>query len=250
MKTILDTARATLTCEEAGQVREMPLYSTPAFEIISREWVRVGWNQKYPYTFSWFGRPVIQLPDDLIRIQEVLYRVQPDVIIETGVAHGGSLVFYASICKAMSKGRIVGIDIEIRPHNRAAIERHEFSGLITLLEGGSADDAIVKQAHDLVKPGERVLVILDSCHTKEHVMAELEAYSDLVCKVRILWRPTALWLMFMMSREAKPSGAPTTRQRQRSNSPPGIPSSSWNNRPGHSMRVTSLQMLRTGRMPG
>jgi cephalosporin hydroxylase len=180
MKIILDTARATLTCEEAGQAREMPLYSTPAFEIISREWVRVGWNQKYPYTFSWFGRPVIQMPDDLIRVQEVLYRVQPDVIIETGVAHGGSLVFYASICKAMSKGRIVGIDIEIRPHNRAAIERHEFAGLITLLEGGSTDDAIVKQAHDLVKPGERVLVILDSCHTKEHVMAELEAYSDLV----------------------------------------------------------------------
>jgi cephalosporin hydroxylase len=91
------------------------LYTDEAFEILSELWVKVGWNQKYIYTFSWMGRPIIQLPEDIMRIQEVIYKIKPDVIIETGIAHGGSLIFYASLCKAMEKGRVIGIDIEIRP---------------------------------------------------------------------------------------------------------------------------------------
>jgi cephalosporin hydroxylase len=126
------------------------------------------------------GRPVIQMPEDMIRMQEVIASVRPDVILETGVAHGGSLIFYASLCKMMGAGRVIGVDVEIRTHNRKAIESHELSSMITLVEGNSVDPATVAQVHALVQPGERGLVILDSCHTKDHVLAELNAYHDLV----------------------------------------------------------------------
>lgn len=180
MKLILDTEAKTLTMDDAGQTKVLDLYSKAAFEAISREWVRVGWNQKYQYTFSWMGRPVIQLPEDMIRMQEAIFQIKPDVIIETGVAHGGSLIFYSSLCKAMEKGRVIGIDIEIRPHNRAAIEAHPLSDRITLIEGSSTAPEIVAQVKSLVKPGETVMVILDSNHTYAHVADELGAYADLV----------------------------------------------------------------------
>ena len=180
MKLTLDTDARTLAVEDEGGPRVLDLYSRAAFEELSRQWVRVGWNQKYQYTFSWMGRPVIQLPEDMVRMQEVIHRVRPDVIIETGVAHGGSLIFYSSLCKAMEHGRVVGIDIEIRPHNRAAIETHPLFDRITLLEGSSTAPDIVAQVKALVKPSETVLVILDSNHSYDHVMAELETYADLV----------------------------------------------------------------------
>ena len=176
MKIIIDDIENTLIIDD----RTLPLYSKKAFEIISHQWLRVGWNQKYVYTFSWMGRPVIQLPEDIIRIQEVIYRVKPDVIIETGVAHGGSLVFYASLCRAMDKGRVIGIDIEIRPHNRKAIEKHELYPYITLIEGDSTDNEVVNQVRALIKPEETVLAVLDSNHTKQHVLNELHAYSPFV----------------------------------------------------------------------
>ena len=180
MKLTLDTDARTLTIQDGGKERSMPLYSDEAFDLISHQWLKVGWNQKYPYCFSWMGRPIIQAPEDVVRTQEVLYKVQPDVIVETGVAHGGSLIFYASLCKAMGKGRIVGIDIEIRPHNRKAIEAHELSKMITLIEGSSTAPETVRKVKSLIKPGERVLVILDSNHTKQHVADELAAYHDMV----------------------------------------------------------------------
>lgn len=180
MKLILDTEAKTLTVEEAGQSKVLELYSKAAFEAISRQWVRAGWNQKYQYTFSWMGRPVIQLPEDMIRMQEAIFQIKPDVIIETGVAHGGSLIFYSSLCKAMEKGRVIGIDIEIYANNRAAIEVHPLSDRITLIEGSSTAPEIVSKVKSLVKPGETVLVILDSNHTYTHVTDELEAYADLV----------------------------------------------------------------------
>lgn len=179
MKLTIDTEARTLT-EEGATKRTLNLYSAEAFEILSREWVRVGWDQKYPYTFSWMGRPVIQLPEDMLRIQEVIYRLRPDVILETGVAHGGSLVFYSSLCKAMEKGRVIGVDLEIRKHNRAAIEAHELSSYISLVEGDSVAPSTLDQVRKLIRPGEKVLVILDSCHTKAHVAAELEAYHEFV----------------------------------------------------------------------
>lgn len=180
MKLIIDTSSKTLMLESNGERRKLDLYSKQAFELISQQWLKVGWNQKYPYTFAWMGRPIIQIPEDVVRVQEVIYRVKPDVIVETGVAHGGSLVLYASLCKVMEKGRVVGIDIEIRPHNRKAIDAHELRPYITLIEGSSIDAAVVAQVKSLVQPGETVLVILDSSHIRKHVLAELEAYHKIV----------------------------------------------------------------------
>lgn len=157
-----------------------PLGSAEAFSILSRAWLRSGWDTKYVYSFTWMGRPIIQLPEDMVRIQEVIYRVRPDVLIETGVAHGGSLVFYASLFKAMGRGRVIGVDIEIRPHNRKAIESHELFPLVELIEGDSIDPGIVARVKASVRPKDRVMVVLDSRHTKAHVLAELKAYSSLV----------------------------------------------------------------------
>ena len=170
--------------ESSGVVRhngrELDLANPEVFELISRAWLRAGWDTKYVYGFSWLGRPVIQLPEDMLRIQEVIYDIKPDVIVETGVAHGGSLIFYASLCTAIGKGRVIGIDIEIRPHNRAAIEEHRLSPLISLVEGSSIDADIVQSVKDQIGSAETVLVLLDSNHLKDHVLAELEAYSPLV----------------------------------------------------------------------
>ena len=158
----------------------LSLSDPKAFSLITDLWIRSGWDTKYVYGFSWLGRPVIQLPEDMLRIQEVIYDIKPDVIVETGVAHGGSLIFYASLCTAIGKGRVIGIDIEIRPHNRAAIEEHRLSPSISLVEGSSVDVDIVKSVRDQIGPAETVLVLLDSNHLKNHVLEELEAYSPIV----------------------------------------------------------------------
>lgn len=178
IKIDMENSRVLLETPQGEQ--SYPMDSPEAFSLISRAWLRCGWDNKYVYSFTWMGRPVIQLPEDMLRIQEAIYRVKPDVLIETGVAHGGSLIFYASLFKAMGKGRVVGVDIEIRPHNRLAIESHELYEYITLVEGSSIDPAIVGQVAALVKPGETVMVVLDSNHSKAHVLGELESYSGMV----------------------------------------------------------------------
>ncbi len=180
MKLSIDTDAQTISRDVDGSLTEIPLYSKQAFELLSDLWVKVGWNQKYSYAFSWMGRPIIQLPEDLVRTQELIYQLRPDVIVETGVAHGGSLIFYAGLCEAMGHGRVIGIDVEIRKHNRVAIEAHEMSKRITLVEGDSVSPEIVNQVHSLIGADETVLIILDSCHTKDHVTKELEAYHSLV----------------------------------------------------------------------
>lgn len=180
MKLTLDTDNKTLVTEQDGERTTINLYSKQAFELISHQWLKVGWNQKYPYAFSWLGRPIIQAPEDMVRAQEVVYAVKPDVIVETGIAHGGSLIFYAGLCKAMGRGRVIGVDIEIRPHNRKAIEAHELFPFITLIEGSSIAPETVAQVSGLIKPGESVLVFLDSNHTRQHVLAELNAYHRMV----------------------------------------------------------------------
>ncbi|HXP48355.1 MAG TPA: CmcI family methyltransferase, partial [Bacteroidia bacterium] len=120
------------------------------------------------------------LPEDMIRIQEVIFTIQPDLIIETGVAHGGSLIYYSTLCKAIGKGHVIGIDIEIRSHNRKAIEEHFLFPYITLIEGSSIDPVIFAQVKSLIKPGYKILVLLDSNHTYSHVLSELKAYSEIV----------------------------------------------------------------------
>ncbi len=182
MKIEIDTEKNTIILNDNGNTSELDLYTTSSFEILSDLWVKVGWNQKYPYTFSWFGRPVIQLPEDMIRMQEVIYRLKPDLIIETGVAHGGSLIYYASLFEAMGKGKVIGVDIEIRDHNRKAIEAHELFHRIDMIEGSSIDPETVAKVKEMIPANATVLVILDSNHLREHVKSELELYSPFVTK--------------------------------------------------------------------
>lgn len=174
----LEQDRVVVESEAGSIIHRMD--TMEAFEAVSKAWLRCGWDNKYVYSFSWMGRPIIQLPDDMFRMQELIYSLKPDVIIETGVAHGGSLIFYASLCKAMDKGRVVGVDIEIRPYNREAIETHPLFPLVTLVEGDSTDPVTVEQVESSIEPDDTVLVLLDSNHTKEHVLAELNAYAPLV----------------------------------------------------------------------
>ena len=175
-----DEENAQIIVERDGVRETYGLDQPEAFAIASDLWLRAGWGVKHAYTSTWLGRPVIQMPEDLVRLQELVYSVQPDVILETGVAHGGSLVFYAGLCKLLGRGRVIGVDIEIRPHNRAAIEAHPLAPLIELVEGDSVGPVTVADVAGRIVPGETVLVILDSGHSRDHVLAELEAYSPLV----------------------------------------------------------------------
>ncbi len=180
MRTTIDEDAGEVVVQDASGEKRFSLASPEGFAAASRAWVRAGWDAKYVYSFTWFGRPLIQLPDDVLRIQELIWQIKPDVIVETGVAHGGSLVFYASLFKAMEKGRVIGVDIEIRPHNRKAIEAHPLASLITLIEGNAVAPDTFAQVKAQIKPGEKVLVILDSLHTKAHVLEELRMYGSLV----------------------------------------------------------------------
>jgi cephalosporin hydroxylase len=180
MKLTIDTDRNLLIEENNGEIIEMPLYTDNSFEKVSQQWLKIGWNQKYSYTFSWLGRPIIQLPEDMLRIQEVIYAQQPDVIIETGVAHGGSLLYYASLCEMISKGKVIGVDIEIREKNRLAIESSPLSKRIQLIEADSISTTTLAQVKQSIQKNDKVLVLLDSCHTRAHVLEELNLYSPLV----------------------------------------------------------------------
>ncbi len=137
----------------------------------------------YSYNFSWLGRPVIQYPQDMVAMQEIIWEVKPDLIIETGIAHGGSLIFYASILELVGDGgQVLGIDIDIREHNRVEIEKHPMFKRIKMIEGSSLDKDIAKQVHDFAKDKKQILVVLDSMHTHDHVLKELKFYSPLVTK--------------------------------------------------------------------
>lgn len=137
---------------------------------------------RYSYNFTWLGRPIIQFPQDILAAQELIWSVKPTLIIETGIAHGGSLIHSASILELInySQSIVLGIDVEIRPHNRVEIERHRLSKRIKMLEGSSIDPVIVSQVKDIAKGHSSIMVFLDSNHTHEHVLKELEAYSSLV----------------------------------------------------------------------
>lgn len=169
---------ASIITLESG--RTLPFDSPEAFSVVSRAWLRLGWDLKYVYGFSWLGRPIIQLPEDVLAIQELIYTHAPDIVIETGVAHGGSLVLYASILEAMGRGQVIGVDVDIRRGNRQAIEKHRLSHRITLVEGDSVQPETVNRVAAMVPSGSRVLVILDSNHSFAHVSGELEAYSSLL----------------------------------------------------------------------
>lgn len=163
---------------------------------VAHNFTRESTLPKYSYNFFWQGRPIIQYPQDIVAMQELIWQIKPDLIIETGIAHGGSLIFSASMltlldyCDAAEQGtpldpsspdrHVLGIDIDIRAHNRAAIESHPMSNRINMIQGSSTDPEIVARVHAFAEKYQRILVCLDSNHTHEHVLAELEAYAPLV----------------------------------------------------------------------
>ncbi len=150
---------------------------------LSRQWMEKVSRHKYSYNFSWLGRPIIQFPQDIIAMQELIWQVKPELIIETGVAHGGSLVFYASMLHLLGKdGIVVGIDIDIRGHNRCEIESHPFYPRIRLIEGDSTATPVADQVREMAKGKAPVLVVLDSNHTHQHVLHELNLYAPLVTR--------------------------------------------------------------------
>jgi cephalosporin hydroxylase len=151
----------------------------------ARHFVKASISSRYSYNFSWLGRPIIQYPQDIVAMQDLIWSIQPEIIIETGVAHGGSLIFSASMlelnaaCGGPPDARVLGIDIDIRAHNRAAIESHPMWRRITMLQGSSVAPEIIEQVKAKAA-GKRVLVCLDSNHTHDHVLAEMDAYAPLV----------------------------------------------------------------------
>lgn len=162
--------------------KKIDLYSKEGFRYLSDLWIKVGWDQKYQYGFSWLGRPIIQLPDDMIRFQELVWKIKPTKIIETGIAHGGSLVYSASLLNLIGnpKSEVIGIDIDIRDHNLTEILNHPVSSKIKMIEGSSVDPNILSRVKEFINWDDIVLVILDSCHDYTHVLEELKLYSDLV----------------------------------------------------------------------
>ena len=169
--------------ECADEIKAMQL--DEGFLKASIEWQLMASKHKYTYHFKWMGMPFIQIPQDMIAIQEVIWDEEPDFVIETGVARGGGVVFYASILEAMGRGYVVGIDVDIRKHNRDAIQEHPMSKRILLIEGSSTDPLILKAIYNIVD-NKKVVVILDSLHTHEHVLRELKMYSPLASYAVVL----------------------------------------------------------------
>ncbi|WP_434616942.1 cephalosporin hydroxylase family protein [Tabrizicola sp. M-4] len=152
---------------------------TAAFEASKRLIIDLN-RHAYAYQWTWFGVPIIQLPADVMATQEVIWAFKPDVIIETGVARGGSVIFMATLLQAMGEGSVIGVDIDIRAHNRSAIESHPLAGRIHLVEGSSVSEETLAKVRALIPPNARVMAVLDSDHSYEHVLAECRAYGDLV----------------------------------------------------------------------
>jgi cephalosporin hydroxylase len=188
------------TKQFAEQVRQniQGLGKDRYMQDLTRLWLRDSLNHQYSYNFSSLSRPIIQYPQDMVAMQELIWQIKPDLIIETGIAHGGSLIMYASIlslldyCEAVEKkkvldpqatrSRVLGLDIDIRPHNREAIEAHPMAHRIDMIQGSSIAPEIVSQVYEKAEGYERILVVLDSNHTHDHVLAELEAYAPLTSK--------------------------------------------------------------------
>jgi cephalosporin hydroxylase len=150
-------------------------------QALSRIWVREIARHKYAYNYTWMGRPIIQFPQDMIAMQEIVWDTKPDLIIETGIAHGGSLIYYASLMELLGGDRqVLGIDVDIREHNRAEIEKHPMAKRIRMIEGSSVDEKVAQQVANAATG--RTMVVLDSNHTHEHVLQELRLYAPLVTK--------------------------------------------------------------------
>jgi len=149
-------------------------------EEVAIKWAKVSAENRLSYEIDWLGVPIIQTPEDMILMQELIFKIQPDVIIEIGVAHGGSLIYYASLLELLGKGKIIGIDIEIRKHNRKVIKAHPMFKRIELIENNSVSKETIAKIRKMVPKDSKIIVCLDSNHTKDHVLKELQLYSKFV----------------------------------------------------------------------
>jgi cephalosporin hydroxylase len=181
MEIIIDTKKNTIIeSDVSGKKTTIPIYSQEGFRLLSSIWLKQEWNHLHWQSFSWLGFQIWQFPEDLLRLQEVILTLKPDVIVETGVNRGGSAIFFASMCRMLGKGRVISIDIQIPSEVRQAVAQSDFSDLVTLIEGDSVSAKVVDTVRGKIVEGERVFVFLDSDHSKEHVLRELSAYSSMV----------------------------------------------------------------------
>lgn len=167
--------------EERNRAAIKSMVADTALRDTTQEWFNKSYRHEYSYHFKWMGLPIIQYPQDVVALQELVWELQPDAIVETGIARGGSLILYSSLFEMMGiDGVVVGVDIDIRSPNRKAIEEHPLSKRIEMIEGSSVDEEIIRQVATAIAGRKSVLVILDSNHTHDHVLAELELYSQFV----------------------------------------------------------------------
>ena len=165
---------------ELDRTENITQLSNKSYQSLGKNFVRETLDANYCYNFSWFGRPIIQFPQDMIAMQEIIWQVKPDLIIETGIAHGGSLIFYAAMLKLIGNGTVLGIDIDIREHNKNEIQNHFLSDRIEMFEGSSIEKSTLDYVKQRAEKAKKILVCLDSNHTYEHVLNELQMYSPLV----------------------------------------------------------------------
>ncbi|WP_157836353.1 cephalosporin hydroxylase family protein [Rheinheimera texasensis] len=170
----------TVKSEDGNLIEEVDLYSAEGYKVAADLWLRASCHQRVMYEPTWMGIPIIQYPTDMVMMQELIWKIRPDYIIETGVAHGGSCVLHASILELIGKGQVIGIDVEIRKYNETAIKNHPMAKRIHLIEGSSIDPEVIKQVRHIARPGAKCLVVLDSNHSYQHVKKEIELYQQFV----------------------------------------------------------------------
>ncbi len=166
--------------QQEARAKALAMGADPDIQRLDRELTIVSDEHDYSYMWNWLGLPIIQMPADVVATQEIIWQNRPQVIIETGVARGGSVILHASMLQLIGEGAVAAVDIDIRSHNRSAIEAHPLAHRVTLIEGSSTDAAVLDQMAAAVGDAERVMVVLDSNHTHEHVLAEMELYTRFV----------------------------------------------------------------------
>jgi cephalosporin hydroxylase len=169
-----------IKAEDGTERNDIDLYSAEGYALAAELWLKASCHHRVMYEPTWMGIPIIQYPTDMVMMQELLWKVRPDFVIETGVAHGGSCVLHASVLELIGKGQVIGIDVEIRKYNETAIKNHPMSKRIHLIEGSSVDISTIEKVKQLVKPGAKCVVVLDSNHSYQHVKAEIELYKEFV----------------------------------------------------------------------
>ena len=179
-QTLITDASTTLTLATGGKTIEIDLYSPGGLAVVAGLWLKLSAEHRLMYQHSWLGVPIIQLPGDIVAMQELIWRLRPDFIIECGFAHGGSAVLYASIMELLGKGTVIGVDVEVRTYNRVAIENHSLAHRIQIVESSSVEEATATRLEQMVSGASTVLVVLDSNHTRAHVERELALYHRLV----------------------------------------------------------------------